>query len=133
MFTISVCSMREVLRHCMFNSTGILVSEQQEWFCRERYGNLPFWLILCDDRTEALCEEKPFDRIVSIGMLEHICHKNDQVSFSILSQRIKPHGLAWLGFSLSALTTPIHTWIDRPMSTFFLVVRTVQLWQRVLR
>ena len=55
---ISICSMREVLRHCMFNSTGILVSEQQEWFCRERYGNLPFWLILCDDRTEALCEEK---------------------------------------------------------------------------
>ena len=84
-------------------------------------------------RGEALCEEKTFDRIVSIGMLEHICHKNDQVSFSILSQRIKPHGLAWLGFSLSALTTPIHTWIDRPMSTFCLVVRTVQLWQRVLR
>ena len=48
-------------------------------------------------------------------MLEHICHKNDQVSFLIRSQRIKPHGLAWIQSVSSNDTNP---YLDRSADAY---------------
>lgn len=51
---------------------GVTISEEQVDLARERCANLPVEIRLQDYREV----EEVFDRIVSIGMFEHVGHKN---------------------------------------------------------
>lgn len=71
---------------------GITLSQKQADFCRTHFGD-QFDVVLCDYRSEQLREMGSFDRIVSIGMLEHVGRKNDRRYFETLSRLLNPDGL----------------------------------------
>lgn len=72
---------------------GITLSAEQAHSCRKRYPDLPFVVELCDYRSPHLASLGPFDRIVSIGMLEHVGRKNDRLYFETLAKLLRPDGL----------------------------------------
>lgn len=93
--------------------TGISVSEQQVRYCRERLGDLPVDIHRCDYRNFAEQQPQHFDRVVSVGMLEHVGRNNDRTYFRIASKLLKPDGL-FLIQSIGTATTNwrVDPWID---------------------
>ncbi|MGJ8513458.1 cyclopropane fatty acyl phospholipid synthase [Carnimonas bestiolae] len=69
--------------------TGITISKEQAEYARERCKDLPVEIILEDYRD--LTGE--YDRIVSIGMFEHVGHKNYRTYFESAKKLLKPDGL----------------------------------------
>jgi len=92
---------------------GITLSQQQAAFCRQRYGDR-FEVLLCDYRSEQLRGKGPFDRIVSIGMLEHVGRKNDRLYFEALSCLLRSNGLVLIQSIGSPDTNyALDPWIDK--------------------
>ncbi len=73
---------------------GITVSAEQAEFCNQHYQHLPLKVLLCDYRSDQLQQSQPFDRVVSIGMLEHVGRLNDHTYFSVLARMLRSDGLA---------------------------------------
>lgn len=69
--------------------TGITISREQAEYARGRCKDLPVEIILEDYRD--LTGE--YDRIVSIGMFEHVGHKNYRTYFEAAKKLLKPDGL----------------------------------------
>ena len=80
-------------RHYGVEVVGITVSAEQAAFCRRLSGNLPLRVEWCDYRSSLLESLGRFDRIVSIGMLEHVGRKNDRAYFERLARLLEPDGL----------------------------------------
>lgn len=93
--------------------TGITVSEQQVRYCRESLNELPVEIHRCDYRNFADRRPQRFDRLVSVGMLEHVGRHNDRTYFHVASQLLKPDGL-FLVQSIGTATTNwrVDPWID---------------------
>jgi len=72
---------------------GFTISEEQAKKARERCKGLPVEIRYMDYR-----EMKPekFDRIASIGMMEHVTHKNYEIYLSFLNNCLKDDGLLLL-------------------------------------
>lgn len=68
---------------------GITVSKEQAALAQERCQGLPIRILLQDYRNL----QGTFDRIVSLGMIEHVGHKNYRRYFEIAHQRLRPQGL----------------------------------------
>lgn len=75
------------------NVVGFTISKEQAKKARERCKGLPVEIKYMDYR-----EMKPekFDRIASIGMMEHVTHKNYEVYLSFLNSCLKEDGLLLL-------------------------------------
>lgn len=89
---------------------GITVSEQQTRFGKELCRGLPIDIRLQDYRDI----EETFDRILSIGMFEHVGHKNYRTFVHIVRGLLKDKGLFLLqtiGGNESATKTD--PWIER--------------------
>ena len=71
---------------------GVTVSEQQAALGRARCAGLPVEFRLADYRVL----DEPFDRIVSLGMFEHVGHKNHDTYMAVLRRCLHPWGLALL-------------------------------------
>lgn len=69
--------------------TGITVSREQLGLARERCKGLPVRLELCDYRQM----EGRFDKIVSVGMFEHVGPKNYPAFFDEVAGLLQPDGL----------------------------------------
>ncbi len=69
------------------------ISTRQVEFGRERCQGLPVDIRLADYRDAAEISEQ-FDRVVSIGLMEHVGPKNYRGFFQLAAQRLKPGGLA---------------------------------------
>lgn len=67
---------------------GITVSEQQAELARQRCAGLPVEIRFMDYRDI----DGSFDRICSIGMLEHVGHKNYRTFFDVARRCLKPDG-----------------------------------------
>jgi cyclopropane-fatty-acyl-phospholipid synthase len=80
-------------RHFGVEVVGITVSEEQARHCRQSHADLPIEVLLCDYRSPALLEHGRFDRIVSVGMLEHVGRLNDSAYFQVLDRLLCPDGL----------------------------------------
>lgn len=93
--------------------TGISVSEQQVRYCRETLSDLPVDIHCCDYRSLASLNPGRFDRIVSVGMLEHVGRNNDQKYFEIASNLLSNDGL-FLVQTIGTATTNwgVDPWID---------------------
>ncbi len=89
---------------------GVTVSREQQVSARERCKGLPVEIDLRDYRELA----GRFDKIVSVGMFEHVGPKNYAGFFRIVEERLAPGGLA-LVQSIGASRTNVATdpWIDR--------------------
>ncbi|ASQ90307.1 cyclopropane-fatty-acyl-phospholipid synthase [Prosthecochloris sp. GSB1] len=90
--------------------TGVTVSVEQAEFARSRCRGLPVSIQLCDYRKI----DHTFDRIYSIGMFEHVGHKNYRSYFRSVERCLAPNGLSLLhtigGNISSSCTDP---WISR--------------------
>lgn len=89
---------------------GITLSKEQKKLAEKRCENLDVEIRLQDYRD---VNEK-FDRIVSIGMLEHVGAKNYAKYMSIIDKNLKKNGISLLSF-IGGNKTGTHTdpWIHR--------------------
>lgn len=68
---------------------GVTISKEQQKYGMERCKGLPVDLRLQDYRDVA----EKFDRIISIGMFEHVGHKNYREYFEVVNRCLKDDGL----------------------------------------
>jgi cyclopropane-fatty-acyl-phospholipid synthase len=89
------------------------ISAPQVEFARARCDGLPVEFRLQDYR-EAASDPAAYDRVVSIGLMEHVGPKNYRTFFEIARARLAPGGLALvhtIGGNVSKSTTD--RWIDK--------------------
>ncbi len=93
--------------------TGVTVSKEQVALATKRAGNLPVSFRLQDYRD---VNDELFDHVVSLGMFEHVGHKNYRTFMRLADSVLKPGGLFLLhtiGSNRSVRTTDpwIHKYI----------------------
>lgn len=97
-------------RHYGVEVTGVTVSREQQKLARERCRGLPVEIALMDYRDL----HGEYDKIVSVGMFEHVGPKNYSVYFDTASSLLKQDGLFLLhtigDFVTSHGTDP---WIEK--------------------
>ena len=100
--------------HYGVEGTGITISSRQYCHIRDRYSHLPIEVVLADYRTLPSLGLQRFDRIVSVGMFEHVGPNNHRQFHHTLREMLEPEGcllLQTIGhFVLSNQADP---WIDR--------------------
>jgi len=69
--------------------TGITVSREQAEFVESRYSDMPVQVKLMDYRDL----EGDYDRVVSVGMFEHVGYKNYSDFFQVAQRVLSPDGL----------------------------------------
>ncbi len=82
--------------------TGITVSGEQVKYSHEICRGLPVEIRLQDYRDI----DEPFDRIVSIGMFEHVGQKNHRAFMRAVHRCLKPDGLCLLHFFATQRSWP---------------------------
>jgi cyclopropane-fatty-acyl-phospholipid synthase len=70
--------------------TGVTVSSEQVAYIKTRYGELPVHPLHLDYRLYA---GEPVDRVVSVGMFEHVGAKNHRTYFECARKYLKADGL----------------------------------------
>ena len=92
---------------------GITVSSQQVRYAKEKTKGLPVKILLTDYRSELVGKEKLFDKVVSVGMMEHVGRRNDRKFFSIAAKIMKEEGLMLVQTIGTKKTNyQIDPWID---------------------
>jgi len=76
-------------RHYGAQVTGITISREQQKLARERVAGLPVDIELIDYRDLT----GRFERVVSVGMFEHVGPKNYRTYFETVAQLLKGNGL----------------------------------------
>lgn len=102
---------RFAAEHYGVEIVGLTISKEQEVLARERCKGLPITILLKDYR-ELPPEIGLFDRIVSIGMFEHVGPKNYRTYMEIAEKHLKERGL----FLLHTIGTEFGTfnpWTDK--------------------
>lgn len=69
--------------------TGISISDEQTKYAKEFTKGLPVEIIKMDYRDL----HNNFDKIVSVGMFEHVGYKNYRTMFEIVKSHLNPNGL----------------------------------------
>jgi len=80
---------RYMVEHYACTVTGINISEQQIRFAREFCKNLPVEIMQADYRRV----EGTFDKVVSVGMFEHVGRKNYRVFMETVHRCLKDGGI----------------------------------------
>lgn len=89
---------------------GITLSAEQARLARERYSHLPVRILLQDYRDL----NGSFDRVVSVGMIEHVGYKNYPIYLQAVQRVLKDDGLFLLhGIGSPISVTRTDPWIDR--------------------
>lgn len=92
------------------NVVGITISKEQIGLAQEYCKGLPIEIRLQDYRDL----NEIFDRIVSIGMFEHVGHKNYKTFMSVVHRCLKDDGLFLLHtIGGNTSTTTADTWITK--------------------
>lgn len=84
--------MQFAAQHCGVRCVGVTVSAEQVALGRQRCAGLPVEFRLADYRSL----DEPFDRVVSLGMFEHVGQKNHDQFMQVLRRCLHPGGLALL-------------------------------------
>lgn len=99
-----------IAEHYGVRVVGVTLSENQAQYARELCKGLPVEIHVQDYRNV----KGTFDRIVEIGMFEHVGAKNYRQFMELVHRSLKEDGLVMLhtiGSSTSSITTD--PWIDR--------------------
>ncbi len=97
-------------QHYGVQVVGLTVSSAQQQMARERCRGLPVDIRLQDYRDL----RDTFDKIVSVGMFEHVGVKNYGTFFDVVRRSLAPHGIFLLHTIGSNVTTQgTDPWIDR--------------------
>ncbi len=90
--------------------TGVTISKEQVLYAQELCRGLPVEIRLQDYREI----QGTFDRVVSVGMFEHVGHKNYTEFMKVVSRCLKDDGLALLHTIGNNVTTNTpDTWITK--------------------
>ncbi|MDF2691390.1 MAG: cfa [Gammaproteobacteria bacterium] len=75
--------------------TSVNISKEQVSYAKERCKGLDVHFHLCDYRDDQIYNPsaKQFDKVVSIGMCEHVGCKNYHSLMNVVSRNLKKHGL----------------------------------------
>jgi cyclopropane-fatty-acyl-phospholipid synthase len=89
---------------------GVTISAEQQKLAQERCRGLDVEILLQDYRDL----NRQFDRIVSVGMFEHVGPKNYDTYFSVAARNLKPDGL-FLLHTIGSNQTDLNVdaWIDK--------------------
>lgn len=97
-------------RHYGVSVYGVTISREQQKLAQERCHDLNVNIQLQDYRDLNL----HFDRIVSVGMFEHVGPKNYDNYFRVVSQNLKPEGLFLLHtIGANKTDSQVDPWIDK--------------------
>lgn len=102
--------------HYHVNATGITLSEEQHAGANaaiEERGLRDKPRVLLVDYDEMSEEGKQFDKIVSIGMIEHVGKENLAGFFQTVEKLLKPGGLALLHLITNVEEGPINHWVEK--------------------
>jgi cyclopropane-fatty-acyl-phospholipid synthase len=91
---------------------GITISMRQYAWAEERLQGTPAQVLLLDYRSPELRRLGPFDKIVSIGMFEHVGRSNYREFFSVVRSLLNDDGLFLLQTILND-HTPAEPWVNR--------------------
>jgi len=90
--------------------TGITVSREQQRLAQERCAGLPVNITLMDYREI----QGQYDKLVSVGMFEHVGPKNYQTFFDVMNRLLKDDGLFLLHtIGIHATSRTADPWIDK--------------------
>lgn len=101
---------RFAAEHYGVEVVGITVSKEQQKLAQERCAGLPVSIELMDYRDLHV----KFDKVVSVGMFEHVGPKNYDIYFDTVHRTLKDDGLFLLhtiGNAVTSLKTD--AWIDK--------------------
>ena len=89
---------------------GVTISKEQAELAKKNCRHLPVKILVKDYRQL----QGKFDRIVSIGMFEHVGYKNYRTYFKTVEKLLQDDGL-FLLHTIGSNTPSVHTdpWIDR--------------------
>jgi len=89
---------------------GVTISAEQQKLAQQRCEGLDVTILLQDYRDLS----QQFDRIVSVGMFEHVGPKNYATYFDVVDRNLKPDGL-FLLHTIGAIRTDMNVdpWIDK--------------------
>ncbi len=90
--------------------TGFTVSKNQYEYAKERYKHLPVEFHLDDYRNA----KGKYDRVISIGIMEHVGYKNYRAYMELVKETLKPDGIGFvhtIGRNDSATTA--NPWITK--------------------
>jgi cyclopropane-fatty-acyl-phospholipid synthase len=101
-------------RHYGVKCVGLTVSREQARLGAERVSHLPVRFELADYRQFNLQGAQRFDRIASIGMFEHVGHKNYRSYFDMVRRSLHDDGLFLLHtIGKNHAGAAIDPWIER--------------------
>ncbi|MEC5319914.1 cyclopropane fatty acyl phospholipid synthase [Brenneria populi subsp. brevivirga] len=97
-------------RHYGVTVHGVTISAEQKAFAETRYGDLDIHILLQDYRDL----RQQYDRIVSVGMFEHVGPKNYAAYFEVVDRCLKPDGI-FLLHSIGSNKTAhnVDPWINK--------------------
>ncbi len=89
---------------------GVTISAEQQKLAQQRCAGLDVTILLQDYRDL----NQQYDRIVSVGMFEHVGPKNYATYFAVADRNLKPDGL-FLLHTIGAIVTNMNVdpWIDK--------------------
>ncbi len=88
--------MRHAAEHYGVSVTGLTISREQAQWAARRLQQLPARVTMTDYRQFNPNGHQRFDRIASVGMFEHVGHKNHGDYFASIRRCLAPDGLALL-------------------------------------
>jgi cyclopropane-fatty-acyl-phospholipid synthase len=105
---------------------GVTISEEQVSLARERCAGLPVEIRLQDYREV----KERFDRVVSIGVFEHVGHKNHRTYMETVRRCLKEGRLSMLHTIGNAESTPVtDPWIEKHIFPNGLIPSSRQITQ----
>lgn len=107
---------RRAAEHYNVNATGITLSEEQYAGANsviEERGLQKMASVRLADYATLLEEGKQFDKIVSVGMIEHVGKENLAGFVQTVEKLLKPGGLALLHLITSVKEGSINHWIEK--------------------
>lgn len=101
---------RFAAEHYGVDVVGITVSKEQQKLAQQRCEGLPVEIQLCDYREL----KGEFDKIVSVGMFEHVGRKNYPIYFDTVTRLLKDSGLFLLHtIGIYKTIHRVDPWIDK--------------------
>ena len=93
-------------------AVGVTISGAQYEWAEEQLRGTPARVLLLDYRSPELSRLGPFDKIVSIGMFEHVGRRNYREFFSVVQSLLKDDGLFLLHTILNNHSAA-EPWVNR--------------------
>lgn len=112
------CGWGSLMRHAAeryrVDGVGLTISRQQAELGKQRCHGLPVDFRLVDYRDFGQGSAERFDRVASLGMFEHVGHKNHRAFFEVAHRCLREDGLLLLHtIGKNQSRTPTDPWIDR--------------------